>query len=194
VRTKTPLQADKMLDAAARLFGHQRFHEVRMEDIAAEAAVGKGTIYRYFNDKEELYLALLARSSRQYVERLREKVVETEGARAQLEALVEHIIAFFDEQPHLLDLIQRAEVMRGPNTPWQQARDEVFRLTRDVFRAGEEQSEFAIRDAELASLMLLAGLRGILRFGKRPRARDLAKRIVDGFLQGYGRAFRCAKT
>src|SRR4029077_8001937 len=174
-----------MLDAAARLFGHQRFHEVRMEDIAAEAAVGKGTIYRYFNDKEELYLALLARSSRQYVERLQEKVLETAGARAQLEALVEHIIAFFDDQPHLLDLIQRAEVLRGLNTPWQKARDEVFRLTRDVFRAGEEQREFAIRDPEVGSLMLLAGLRGILRFGKRPRQRDLARRIVDGFLQGY---------
>src|SRR5262245_18615534 len=56
VRTKTPQQADKMLNAAARLFGTQRFHEVRMEDIAAEAAVGKGTIYRYFSDKDELYL------------------------------------------------------------------------------------------------------------------------------------------
>src|SRR4051794_9706402 len=114
VRTKTPLQADKMLDAAARLFGSQRFHEVRMEDIAAEAGVGKGTIYRYFDDKEELYLALVARSSRQYVEGLREKMHAASGARARLVAMVDHIISFFDDQPHLLDLIQRAEVMRGP--------------------------------------------------------------------------------
>lgn len=174
-----------MLDAAARLFGNQRFHEVRMEDIAAEAAVGKGTIYRYFSDKEELYLALLARSSRQYVERMREKVVGTAPARSRLEAMVEHIIAFFDEQPHLLDLIQRAEVLRGVNTPWQQARDEAFRLVRDVFRAAEEQGEFVVRDPDLAALMLLAGLRGILRFGKQPRPKDLARRVVDGFLHGY---------
>src|SRR5438105_14092 len=174
-----------MLDAAARLFGSQRFHEVRMEDIAAEAAVGKGTIYRYFSDKEELYLALLGRSSRQYVEGLREKMLATTGARARLLTMVEHVITFFDEQPHLLDLIQRAEVLRGSNTPWQQARQEAFRLVRDVFATGEERGEFLIRDPEVASLMLLAGLRGILRFGKQPRPKGLAERVVDGFLCGY---------
>ena len=35
-----------------------------MDDIAAEAEVGKGTLYRYFSDKEELYLALLAQAYR----------------------------------------------------------------------------------------------------------------------------------
>jgi hypothetical protein len=36
------------------------------------------------------------------------------------------ILAYFDEQPHLLDLIQRAEVARGsgPEFPWYQTRDE----------------------------------------------------------------------
>ena len=58
MRAKSPEQVDRMLDAAARLFGAHRFHEVRMEDVAAAAEVGKGTLYRYFRDKEELYLAL----------------------------------------------------------------------------------------------------------------------------------------
>src|SRR2546421_8418409 len=96
VRTKTSDQADRMLDAAARLFGTQRFHEVRMEDIAAEAEVGKGTLYRYFSDKEELYLALLERASQQLVCRLREEITRMEGPRAQLEAVVAAIIAYFD--------------------------------------------------------------------------------------------------
>src|ERR1700736_3590178 len=107
VRTKTPQQADKMLDAAARLFGTQRFHEVRMEDIAAEAAVGKGTLYRYFADKEELYWALLTHSSAQMLRRLEEVLEPAQGARQRLEAMVEGIIAFFDGHPHLFDLIQR---------------------------------------------------------------------------------------
>ena len=34
-----------------------------MEDVASAAGVGKGTVYRYFKDKEELYLALLARAA-----------------------------------------------------------------------------------------------------------------------------------
>src|SRR5947209_20384999 len=111
VRTKTPLQADKILEAATRLFGAQRFHEVRMDDLAAEAEVGKGTLYRYFRDKEELYLALLERSAHQINDRIREALAAADGSVARLEAVVGTIIAFFDENPHLFDLIQRAEVL-----------------------------------------------------------------------------------
>jgi AcrR family transcriptional regulator len=176
-----------MLDAAAHLFGVHRFHEVRMEDIAAEAAVGKGTLYRYFSDKEELYLALLERASGQFVARVREQVARAEGARAKLVALVATILAYFDEQPHLLDLIQRAELVRGlgPGSPWQRPRNEVFRLVLELFESGNRHGEFRVRDPELAMLMVLGGLRTVLRFGPRPRPRDLAQRIVAGHLEGY---------
>ncbi len=186
MRTKTVGQSDKMLDAAARLFGTQRFHEVRMEDIAAEAAVGKGTLYRYFSDKEELYMALLERASHQLMARLREVMDRTEGARARLVALVDFVIGYFDEEPHLFDLIQRAEVMRGAGQdfPWQRVREEFTQLFHDLFQEGAAEGEFRIRDPEVDALMLGGGLRSIIRFGKKPRPRDLARRIVDGFLKG----------
>src|SRR5262249_50119289 len=128
VRTKTPFLPERMLDAAARLFATQRFHEVRMEDIAAEADVGKGTLYRYFNDKEELYLALLDRASRQLAARLHEQVAESDEPRRRLQTIVAALIQFFDEQPHLLDVIQRAEVLRGPDFPWKQTRDRLLHM------------------------------------------------------------------
>src|ERR1700730_12021813 len=107
MRTKTPLQADKILQAAGHLFGSQRFHEVRMEDIASEAEVGKGTLYRYFSDKEELYRAMLARSSDRFMRRV-EAIGAGDGRpRGRLEALVAGVIDQFDSEPHLLDLIQR---------------------------------------------------------------------------------------
>jgi AcrR family transcriptional regulator len=175
-----------MLDAAGRLFGAQRFHEVRMEDIAAEAEVGKGTIYRYFNDKEELFLALLERSSRQLVTRLEEVKAQGGSPRDRLPAYVKAVIDFFDARPHLFDLIQRAEVMRGPDQdfPWQKARDELFQLYLDLFKEGNALGEFHIADPQLAMHMMVGGLRTVIRFGKRPRPRDLAKQIVANFLNG----------
>ena len=73
MRTKTPKLGSRILDAAARQFARQRFHEVRMDDIAAEAEVSKGTLYSYFRDKEELYLALLARGSEGMVRALEDE-------------------------------------------------------------------------------------------------------------------------
>jgi AcrR family transcriptional regulator len=175
-----------MLDAAAKLFGAQRFHEVRMEDIASEAVVGKGTLYRYFKDKEELYDALLERAAQQFEARLNEASARAHRPRQRLEALVDAIITFFDEQPHLSDLIQRSEVLRRPGGTfaWQKTRDEVNHMIRQVFDSGHAAGEFSIRDADIMALMLLGGLRSVIRFGTRPRSADLAQRIVARFLDG----------
>src|SRR5204863_128466 len=108
------------------------------------------------------------------------------GARARLIVIADAVIGYFDEQPHLFDLIQRAEVLRGTGAgfPWQQARDTTLRLVQDAFAAGERGGEFRVRDPELAALLLLGGLRATVRFGVQPRPHDLAERIVENFLHG----------
>jgi AcrR family transcriptional regulator len=175
-----------MLDAAARLFGVRRFHEVRMDDIAAEARVSKGTVYRYFRDKEELYLALLDRATAQVVARLRQSAAEAPTPRGRLTALVAALIDYFDTHPHLFDLIQRAEVLRRAEAafPWQQARDEMLRLVFDIFEEGRRRGELDVPEPQLAALLLLGGVRSVVRFGSRPRPSRLAEQVIDTFLQG----------
>ena len=186
MRTKTPLQAEKILEAATRLFGAQPFHEVRMEDVAAEAQVGKGTLYRYFNDKEELYLALLVRASELFIQRIEEMTHSDNPPRARLEKTVAAIIDEFDNQPHLLDLIQRAEVLHeaGVEFPWQKTRERLPKLIKELLAEGEKHGAFAARDQDLSVLLLLGGVRSVIRFGEKPRPPNLAKRIVDIFLHG----------
>jgi AcrR family transcriptional regulator len=181
VRTKTPLMAERMLDAAARLFGTQRFHEVRMDDIAAQAEVGKGTLYRYFSDKEELFLALVERSSQQLMTYLLAEVERADGPRAKLEAVAASIVEFFDERPHLFDLIQRAEVMTGPGVPWKETRNRNYELVKSLFEEGTVSGDFVVADPGLAAWLFLGGLRAVIRFDKTPRPRDLARRIVRSF-------------
>src|SRR5947209_4725438 len=134
-----------------------------MEDIAALAEVGKGTLYRYFKDKEELYLALLDQAAKGLEEKLRSCLEGLAGPREQLVAVVDHIIAYFDDNPHLFDLIQHAETMQRPGQefPWQKARNRTTELVKDIFRAGQRQGLFAIDDVDIANLLLLGGLRGV---------------------------------
>jgi AcrR family transcriptional regulator len=187
VRSKSPQQADKILGAAAQLFATHRFHEARMEDIAALAEVGKGTLYRYFKDKEELFLALLERAATD-METCLAQVGSQLHPREQLVAVVGVILEYFEEHPHLFDLIQHAEVMQkvGQEFPWQKARNATMARIKDIFRAGQRDGTFALDDPDLPALMLLGGMRAVLRFGIRPRPGDLAERIVAGFLGGYG--------
>jgi TetR/AcrR family transcriptional repressor of mexJK operon len=186
VRTKTPAQAEKIVEAAARLFGTQRFHEVRMDDVALAAEVGKGTLYRYFRDKEELFTGLLEHALDRFQERIRQEVAKATGARQRLEALVGAIISYFDEHPHLMNLIQRGELTHRGDRPfvWSYSRVGVLRLIADLFEEGQAQGEFAGRDTELAAMMLLGGIRTVIRAGAKPRPADLARRIVDTLLWG----------
>ena len=47
----------QILDAATSVFAAQGFATADVQEIAKKTGVGKGTIYRYFASKEELFLA-----------------------------------------------------------------------------------------------------------------------------------------
>ena len=47
-----------ILNAAAKVFQNRRFDEVTLDEIAAQAGVGKGTIYLYFSNKEDLFIQM----------------------------------------------------------------------------------------------------------------------------------------
>lgn len=49
-----------ILGSAGRLFRERPYDEVRVEDIAAAADLAKGTVYRYFRDKDAIVAALAA--------------------------------------------------------------------------------------------------------------------------------------
>lgn len=52
---------DHILDCAFRLFLKTSYDQVSMDKVAAKAKVAKGTLYLYFQSKEELFLALKER-------------------------------------------------------------------------------------------------------------------------------------
>ncbi|MEO6999651.1 MAG: helix-turn-helix domain-containing protein [Terracoccus sp.] len=53
---------ERRLDAAARLVEHRGVEAVTMTEVAAEAGVGNGTVYRRFGSRVGLMAALLDHS------------------------------------------------------------------------------------------------------------------------------------
>ncbi len=48
----------KILNAVEKSLKNKRFHEFTLDEVAKVAKVGKGTIYRYFKDKDDLVFQL----------------------------------------------------------------------------------------------------------------------------------------
>lgn len=66
VRRPTPEERaaqrrEQIIDAAARVFADKGYHEAGVSDIAAELGIAHGTLYRYFNSKQEIAERLLDR-------------------------------------------------------------------------------------------------------------------------------------
>src|SRR5688500_16252429 len=49
----------EILNAALRVFAKKGFAAARIDDIAAEAGIAKGTVYLYFDSKEAMFKGLL---------------------------------------------------------------------------------------------------------------------------------------
>ena len=49
----------EIIEAALRLFADRGFAATKLEDVAAAAGIGKGTIYLYFPTKEDLFRAVV---------------------------------------------------------------------------------------------------------------------------------------
>ncbi|MEV6037477.1 helix-turn-helix domain-containing protein [Nonomuraea sp. NPDC052116] len=63
-------RADRILDAAAELLAQRGYRRVAVEDVAARAAIGKGTVYLHWPTKRRLFEAVVVREGIAYVEEL----------------------------------------------------------------------------------------------------------------------------
>lgn len=61
-----------ILNAADGVFKNRRFDEVKLDEIAAAAGVGKGTLYLYFTNKEDLFAQMAVEGLDEMAGRIRE--------------------------------------------------------------------------------------------------------------------------
>ncbi len=61
----------KILDAAEQRLWHYGFKKTTIDEIASDAGVGKGTVYLYFEGKEDIGLAIMAQYKEDSLEKSR---------------------------------------------------------------------------------------------------------------------------
>ena len=113
---------------------------------------------------------------------------------SKLEALVETFLTFHEDQPHVFDLIQHAEALSRPDQdfPWQKTRTLAVGMVRAVLEEGQARGVFHFAELNTALMLLLGGIRGIIRFGDKPRPANLARKVVELFLHGVVRPGPCS--
>lgn len=82
------LRHEQILSAAHEVFGRSGFAAARLEDIAQQVGVSKGTLYLYFESKDALFRAMVLERTGRSIELLQQAVAEVSTPRERLERFV----------------------------------------------------------------------------------------------------------
>src|SRR4030095_5357890 len=144
---------ERILDAAMGIFARHDYHEVLMDDVARESGVAKGTLYRYFPSKRELYLGVMFEGIDRLHEALREAVAGIGEPVGKLARLVYTLLDHFWHRRFFFALIHRNE--DRPDDPdgreWERRRTELARLVQQLLEDAIAGSQLRQVDPRVAA-------------------------------------------
>lgn len=96
---------DRIVTAALELLKDGEYDKIQMRDIAEEADVALGTVYRYFASKEHLFAAVLVVWSDALHQRVQRRPLVGDTPVEMLDDLMGRVLNAFDRFPQFLRLI-----------------------------------------------------------------------------------------
>jgi AcrR family transcriptional regulator len=78
-----------ILLSAAKVFAKDGFEKATIDDIIKKAKIAKGTVYYYFNSKEEIFNAIVSEAISTFDKKTKESISASEDVVSQLEAFIE---------------------------------------------------------------------------------------------------------
>ena len=192
----TPKQRDRVariLKSARQAFAENAFHKVLMDDVARRAGVGKGTIYRYFPDKESLYFAVIFDGLGSLQRSIRSCLKVEEDQEAQIRELVHTLVSFFSRNGFFFQLMNVEDTqVEGGNSPnrrrWHQERAKLIGAIAEMLGhvrvTGSERVFYPRTEAQI----LLGMVRSLLIYNEdKLTVEQMSDEIVQIYLYGIGR-------
>jgi AcrR family transcriptional regulator len=180
----------EILDAAAPLFAERGFANTDVQVLADLLQVGKGTIYRYFPSKADLFLATVERGVRRLHEAIEARVADVADPLEQIVVAIHAYLEFFDAHPALVELfIQERAQFKDRKTPTYFAvhaanvgpwREMYQRLAQEGRVRDLPQTE----DQEVVHDLLYGTILANYFTGRRSSHAEQAQNIVDIVFQG----------
>ena len=190
----------ELLDAAVSVFAEKGFTAARLDDIAARAGVSKGTVYLYFDSKEDILRALIKAIPVARVETVAQLAETDAGPADQTLRKVLQLIGASIRDPAMIQF-PRLVIGESGNFPWiaETYRQEVISLgigiLSGVISKGIAQGRFRSVDPKLAAFGAMSPILFVAiwrttfeRFDDAPLdAQALIDQHIETFVRGLAR-------
>jgi TetR/AcrR family fatty acid metabolism transcriptional regulator len=190
-RPRNEDKRERILHAAVKVFARKGYFAARVSEIAQRAGVADGTIYLYFESKEDILVRLFDETMAEHAVEMRRVVKTLPTAGARLLALAERHLEVLGRNRDLavvfqVELRQSIQFMKRFTAGWLKG---YFALVGEVIEQGQREGELrADLNRKVATKAFFGALDEMVTSwiigGKGYDLPRLAAPVVDLFLRG----------
>ncbi|MFO7526298.1 MAG: uroporphyrinogen-III synthase [Ignavibacteriaceae bacterium] len=195
-KTKKARKREQILEVAANLFSRKNYHEVMMDDVARLTDIAKGTVYNYFESKEELYFSIMSLKLNNLNTSLKEKLSGEISCIESLHSYVIHLYMFMIKYQSFFLMYQK-EYLNAENEFCDQLKshnEELKSILQGVLRRGIRENQFRDVEEDFAVKLILGSIFGAVQRGiennySGQTLADERERLFDFVLHGLYSGF-----
>ncbi len=156
--------------AALPVFAAKGLDKTKMEDIAKAAGIGKGTVYEYFSNKEEILAVAFNDLFAETEMKIRQVVMSNSGPEKKMCDIIELFFSIFEDDYQTAAILMDfwAEGIRNKDVNITSVIDlkEIYKGYREIFslilQEGINAGIFAENDKEKTASIIIGALDGIM--------------------------------
>ena len=185
-------RTNQIIESAINVFSRLGFNKARMDDIAKETKLSKGTLYLYFKSKDDLIIAIIHRLFDVEFDKML-TVSNTEGSISErimqmTDDLMENTQSLLLLRPVIYEVYAASFRHKTIRDVMKQFYARYLDLIMPVFQEGMDSGEFNTTEPEMAAVASAALIEGtILLWVYDPDRVDLQKHVhqsMQVFLTG----------
>jgi AcrR family transcriptional regulator len=167
MRKKETKTRDKIIRNALRIFAKRGYFKTTVDDIAQAAGLAKGTVYLYFKDKQDLYVATIDEHFTRALEALAEIDAKTITPREKMQEIA---INFIDYIRHLKSSYMlftfenvnlKGKTLKNIHSVIEPKIKKMNEIISTIVSAGIESNEFRKVDPKITAFYFLSTIRAI---------------------------------
>lgn len=182
-----PTRKEEIIRVAANLFSQKSYHDVTMDQIAEKVGVAKGTIYLYFESKENLYLEILEETYEEIESILEKEIAKKDPAPQKLRKMLMLIFKFYLENLDVLRILSRDEthLIREHYEFTEHWRVKGVRFYQKILEKGINEGSFRPVNTELTALIIFGLVRSVMFFYHTDKsAGEIAEEVFSMISEG----------
>jgi TetR/AcrR family fatty acid metabolism transcriptional regulator len=185
---------EQIIKAATKVFARDGLQKGRIDDIAQEAGIGKGTVYEYFRSKEELFEAIVEGVIHQSIQ-LVDSVLQVEASpRLRLERFLHEMLDMgiqYDEEIILMTEIWAQGARgrwHGSGSALVEMYHELHAKVKSILGEGIDAGEFREMSLDGVASLLLAFGDGLMwqyiMFPQETHFEKMKAEAIRSFIRG----------